>query len=58
LVINDELSQIDYEKSYVEYQGKQYNIQNDLKVKGNFEGFMKIKFINKNGQYITYGLEL
>ncbi|MDQ0361159.1 RNA polymerase sigma factor [Breznakia pachnodae] len=58
LVINDELSQIDYEKSYAEYQGREYYIQNDLKVKGKFEGFMKIKIINKNGQYITYGLDL
>ena len=58
LVVNDELSQIDYEKSYVEYQGKSYMIEKDLKVYGVFSGLINVTIFHRDGYYITYSLTL
>jgi RNA polymerase sigma-70 factor (ECF subfamily) len=56
LVVNDELSQIDYEKSFVEYDGKEYTIPENLKVPGQFDGLVKVTFFNKEGYFIRYSL--
>lgn len=58
LIVNDELSQIDYEKSYVEYQGKIYTIEKDLKVYGVSSGLVKVTIFHRDGYYITYSLTL
>ncbi|MDQ0360952.1 RNA polymerase sigma factor [Breznakia pachnodae] len=47
LHINDEKSQIDYQLSYVESDGKKYKIDNNLEVKGYFKGeVMIVLYIN------------
>ncbi|MFV0395375.1 MAG: RNA polymerase sigma factor, partial [Coprobacillaceae bacterium] len=56
LIVNDEKSQIDYQKSYVEYQGKEYIIPKDLKVYGKFTGLVKITLFHHDGYFISYDL--
>lgn len=56
LVVNDELSQIDYKKSFVEYDGKEYEIPENLKVPGQFDGLVKVTLFNKDGYFIRYSL--
>lgn len=49
LHVDDELSQVDYELSYVEYDGEQYIITNDLKVMGKFKGKIEVSiYIDEN----------
>ncbi|MFV0393815.1 MAG: hypothetical protein ACK5LC_05415 [Coprobacillaceae bacterium] len=57
LVVNDELSKIDYEKSFVEYQGKEYIIPKDLKIKGEFSSKVKVTIYHLNGYKIIYDLD-
>lgn len=58
LYVSDETSQIDYSKSYIEYQGKSYAITNSLKIDGRFQGMIEIILFNKEGYYIEYNLDL
>ena len=58
LTVNDELSQIDYDNSYLEYKGEKFNISKDLRVYGNFEEMVSIIIFNKDGLYIGYDLFL
>lgn len=58
LYVNDELSQIDYSKSYLVYQGKDYAIPNNLTIDGKFQGMVEIILFNKEGYYIEYNLNL
>lgn len=49
LHVDDELSQVDYDLSYVEYDGKQYKITNDLSVIGKFKGEIEVSiYIDEN----------
>ena len=54
LNIDGELSQLDFERSYIKYQEKIYQIDNSLKISGNFEGLVEIMIFNKDGQFIEY----
>jgi len=54
LNINDELAQIDYNRSYVEYFDEQYKITNDLNVIGNFQGTIVVVIFDKHGNFIRY----
>jgi RNA polymerase sigma-70 factor (ECF subfamily) len=58
LIVNDELSQIEYEESYVEYLGESYEVTKDLKVYGEFEGYGEIIIFNKEGYYAKYDSKL
>lgn len=58
LMTQDEKSQINYEASYMEYQGKQYEITKDQKVWGTFTGEVIIYLYNQTGQYKYYGFNL
>lgn len=49
LHMDDELSQVDYDLSYVEYDGEQYKITNELKVMGKFKGEIEVSiYIDEN----------
>ncbi|MFV0395894.1 MAG: hypothetical protein ACK5LC_16165 [Coprobacillaceae bacterium] len=58
LVINDEASQIDYGNSFMEYQGKKYKIPRNLKIKGEFNGIIKVTIFDCNGHWIKYNLNI
>ncbi|MFV0396337.1 MAG: RNA polymerase sigma factor [Coprobacillaceae bacterium] len=58
LSINDELSQINHEKSYVFYHNKKFPITNDNQVKGTFKGNVAIYIFNDLEQYIYYEIEI
>lgn len=55
-LIHDENNQINYEKSYVENNGRIYKINEDLKVYGEFKGYTRIIIFNKNDLHIDYVL--
>lgn len=54
LSINDELEQIDFEKSFVEYQNKEYKIKDDLKIYGIFKKEVKVVIFDKENHYKEY----
>lgn len=54
LITDDEFHQIDYEKSYVEYNGKQFQINYQNQVNGSFKGNISVVMFNQNNQYIKY----
>lgn len=54
LVINDEKMQLDYKKSYVEYEGKMFKISEQGNVYGEFEDGVGIKLFTKEYKYIKY----
>ncbi|MFV0392972.1 MAG: RNA polymerase sigma factor [Coprobacillaceae bacterium] len=54
LIVNDEMSQINYEKSYVEYKGKQYEITSNNQVAGNFSGDIIVYVYNNLAHYRYY----
>lgn len=58
LLINDEHSQIDYKKSYIEYNGSKYKINNMKQVEGVFKNNLSITIFNKEDKYITYDIDL
>lgn len=58
LIINDEYSQINYKKSYMEFEGKKYEISENNKVTGRFNGDTKIYIYNNLNQYIYYEFNL
>ncbi|MDQ0360934.1 RNA polymerase sigma factor [Breznakia pachnodae] len=58
LNINDELSQIDYKKSYVSYRGKSYMIGKDLIINEVFQGEAEVVLFNREGLHIGYDIEL
>lgn len=55
--IEDENEQINYDLSYVEYNSKQYKI-NDLKVQGTFEGEIAVSIYTKDNCYRKYFIEV
>lgn len=57
LKISDEFNQVDYEKSYLEYEGKKYQIENRKKVIGLFRNEITIVIFNQNNQYIKYSID-
>jgi RNA polymerase sigma-70 factor (ECF subfamily) len=57
LVINDEQSQIDFQKSFIEWRGKVYQIPKDYKIKGKFDGVVKVTLFNYNEDFIEYNLD-
>lgn len=57
LNVTDEKSQINYEKSYIEYNGEQYKLSSDLSVEGEFKGTIKVILYDKNENYIKYSLD-
>lgn len=58
LDIKDEMSQINYEKSFVQYNDNQYQITKNNQVKGNFKGNIKVYIYNDSEQYICYEFNL
>lgn len=58
LIINDEKSTINYEKSYVEYKNKKYQITKDKQVFGDFKGDINIYIYNNHNQYISYEVNI
>lgn len=58
LIVNDEKSQINYEKSYVVFNGERFSISRDNKVIGNFSGDIVIYIYNDLNQYGYYEIHL
>ncbi|MFV0395061.1 MAG: RNA polymerase sigma factor [Coprobacillaceae bacterium] len=58
LIVNDEMSQINYEKSYVEYKGKEYPITKNNQVTGDFKGEITVYIYNDLNQYGYYEFNL
>ncbi|MDQ0360716.1 RNA polymerase sigma factor [Breznakia pachnodae] len=58
LTFNDEQSKINYEKSYIEYENKKYEITEKGKVYGNFNGIVIICLFDDEDQYIYYDADL
>lgn len=56
LIINDELSQIDYQRSYIEYQGMIYDVTGNLEIYGNFKGKVEVVIYHVDGYKIIYEL--
>lgn len=54
LIIEDEKKQIDYSKSYIEHNGKQYDIDSNLEVQGNFKGETVITIYVNDNSYKKY----
>ncbi|MDQ0360942.1 RNA polymerase sigma factor [Breznakia pachnodae] len=54
LNIDDELSQMDFKKSYIEYQDEVYKIDKNLIIHGEFRGELVIMIFNIDGQFIEY----
>ena len=54
LIVNDEYHQFDYNNSFVECQGKRYEISEDLKVHGVLEEQIEITLFNHEGDFIIY----
>ncbi|MDQ0360936.1 RNA polymerase sigma factor [Breznakia pachnodae] len=57
LVINDEMGQIDYEKSYIENNGKIYKIDESLRIYGSFKGYTRIIIFNHEELHIDYVID-
>lgn len=57
LVIDDKLSQIDYNQSFIEYQGEKYQLPENHKIKGEFYGVVYITLFHQNGYKIVYQLD-
>lgn len=57
LVVNDELSRVNYEKSYIEFKGEKYQITNN-KATGTFEGNVVVYIFNDLDQYMRYEFNL
>ena len=57
LNVSDERSQINYEKSYIEYNGEKYKLSSNLSVKGEFQGIIKVILYDKDENYIKYNLD-
>lgn len=58
LIVNDENYEIDYEKSYVEYEEKNYEIPDDLKIMESFKGSVKVVLFHNDGSFIVYSIEV
>jgi RNA polymerase sigma-70 factor (ECF subfamily) len=58
LMINDEQSQVNYETSFIEYEGEHYSFGNDLRVEGRFNGTVKITLFHKDGYFMKYSIDL
>ncbi|MDQ0360929.1 RNA polymerase sigma factor [Breznakia pachnodae] len=58
LMINDGQSQVNYETSFVEYEGEHYSFGNDLRVDGRFNGTVKITLFHKDGYFMKYSIDL
>lgn len=58
LVIRDERSQINYEKSYIDYEGRSYPITKEQIVSGSFKGSITVYLYNDLGQYRYYEFNL
>lgn len=58
LNINDEMSLINYDNSYMNYQGIQYKIDKSLRIEGEFQGEVEVIIFNKEGLHIGYDFEL
>ena len=58
LIIHDELKQIDYDKSYLMYKDKSYQMNNSNIVKGEFDTAISVVLFHKEGQYIKYDIDL
>jgi len=54
LYINDELEQINYQKSYLLYENKKYQMTSDNQVKGSFKGNIVVYIFNDLDQYRYY----
>jgi len=54
LYVNDELEQINYQKSYLLYENKKYQITSDKQVLGSFKGNIVVYIFNDLDQYIYY----
>lgn len=56
LVINDEQSKIDYNASYLEYDGMKLKINENNQVPGEFSGKVSIKIFDYNNHHIEYDI--
>lgn len=56
--INDELSQIDYNKSFIKYQGETYAFPKSLKIKGEFIGAIRVVLYCNDDSWIEYSLDI
>ncbi|MDQ0363070.1 RNA polymerase sigma factor [Breznakia pachnodae] len=54
LIVKDVNHQFDYDESFVECQGKRYEISDGLKVYGVLKGQIEITLFNKEGDFIIY----
>ena len=54
LYVNDELEQINYQKSYLLYENKKYQMTSDNQVKGSFKGNIVVYIFNDLDQYRYY----
>jgi len=54
LYVNDELEQINYQKSFLLYENKKYQITSDNQVLGSFKGNIVVYIFNDLDQYIYY----
>ena len=58
LMIDDEQSQVNYETSFIEYEGEHYSFGNNLRVDGRFNGIVKITLFHKDGYFLKYSINL
>lgn len=57
LVINDEVSQIDYNASYIEHEGNKFKIDENNQVYGKFNKKFSIMIVDYNNQHIEYDID-
>ncbi|MFV0395986.1 MAG: RNA polymerase sigma factor [Coprobacillaceae bacterium] len=57
LVINDEASKLNYQKSYIECNGRRYTIDQSLNIKGIFDGEIFVTLFTQEERTITYKID-
>ncbi|MFV0394505.1 MAG: RNA polymerase sigma factor [Coprobacillaceae bacterium] len=58
LSLSDNLTGIDYNNSYVEYQGNQYSISKEGKVSGEFDDNIIVHVYDQVGNFMAYAVDL
>lgn len=58
LILSGEETQLDYEKSYVQCEGKTYKIEKDFTVIGEFHGTFIVYLYNHDNQYVNYEFKI
>ncbi|MFV0393345.1 MAG: RNA polymerase sigma factor [Coprobacillaceae bacterium] len=58
LVLNGESNTIDYINSYITYNNKQYKINPNLTIDGDFKGKIEVTLFDNKGRFVKYSLNL